>query len=188
MCQRIADLFDHLVYRPDWIVDWEGGGHWARRLSHGNRYCGAALVALTEQQASHLHPCEPVFEFIGARCRPANRQPVCRSDCLFWYLFVAAALSAGAGCAGRAFSDDVHLLLTNPCHVITGVIAGRKPAEPRMLDPSCWRSAGRTGENHRADSPLLPETDWQRLFSQEGEQQGNPLLVSMGKQGGITWR
>lgn len=67
LCQRIADLFDqYLVYRPDWIVDWEGGGALGAEAQPWQPVLWRKLVALTEQQASHLHRVNLFSSFISA--------------------------------------------------------------------------------------------------------------------------
>jgi exodeoxyribonuclease V gamma subunit len=66
LCQRIADLFDqYLVYRPDWIVDWEQGGALGAAAQLWQPVLWRKLVALTEQQASHLHRVNLFSSFIN---------------------------------------------------------------------------------------------------------------------------
>jgi len=181
LCQRIADLFDqYLVYRPDWIVDWEGGGALGAEAQPWQPVLWRKLVALTEQQASHLHRVNLFSSFISAlqAGKPSARLP----QRLFVFgisslppHYLQALVALGEHC-------DVHLLLTNPCRYYWGDLQEENQLNRRMLDQLLAQRRAHWQADHQ-HSPLLPETDWQRLFSQEGEQQGNPLLVSMGKQG-----
>lgn len=180
LCQRIADLFDqYLVYRPDWIVDWEGGGALGAEAQPWQPELWRRLVRVTEQQASHLHRVNLFSQFISTlqAGKPAATLP----QRLFVFgisslppHYLEALVALGEHC-------DVHLLLTNPCRYYWGDVQEENQINQRMLNKllaqrrELWQQGQQTS--------LLPEQDWQQLFNDEGEQQGNPLLVSWGKQG-----
>lgn len=178
---RIADLFDqYLVYRPDWIVDWERGGALGAEAQPWQPVLWRQLVALTERQASHLHRVNLFSRFIETlqQGRPGASLP----ERLFVFgisslppHYLEALVALGAHC-------DVHLFLTNPCQYYWGDVQEEHQVNRRILDKLLAQRRAHWQAEHQ-QTPLLPESDWQRLFNAEGEQQGNPLLVSMGKQG-----
>lgn len=178
---KIADLFDqYLVYRPDWIVDWEQGGELGAETQPWQPVLWRQLVALTEQQATHLHRVNLFSRFIDTlkQGKPATALP----ERLFVFgisslppHYLEALVALGKHC-------EVHLFLTNPCKYYWGDVQEEHQMNRRILDKLlAQRRAHWQSEDQQ--TPLLPEVDWQRLFNTEGEQQGNPLLVSMGKQG-----
>ncbi len=181
LCQRIADLFDqYLVYRPDWIVDWESGGAQGAETQLWQPVLWRKLVALTEQQASHLHRVNLFSSFINTL--KAGKPKAVLPQRLFVFgisslppHYLEALMALGEHC-------EVHLLLTNPCRYYWGDLQEENQINQRVLNKllAQRREQWQQAEQHK---PLLPETDWQQLFNDEGEQQGNPLLVSLGKQG-----
>ncbi|WP_081741443.1 exodeoxyribonuclease V subunit gamma [Tolumonas lignilytica] len=181
LCQRIADLFDqYLVYRPDWIVDWEGGGAAGAEAQPWQPVLWRRLVAMTEQQASHLHRVNLFSQFIHTlqRGKPAAVLP----QRLFVFgisslppHYLEALVALGEHC-------EVHLLLTNPCRYYWGDLQEENQINQRMLNKLLVQRREQW-QQQALTSPLLPEQDWSQLFNEEGEQQGNPLLVSLGKQG-----
>ncbi len=116
---RIADLFDqYLVYRPDWIVDWEQGGALGADLQPWQPILWRELVALTEQQATHLHRVNLFSRFIETlqTGKPTATLP----ERLFVFgisslppHYLEALVALGEHC-------DVHLFLTNPCRYYWG--------------------------------------------------------------------
>lgn len=181
LCQRIADLFDqYLVYRPDWIVDWEAGGALGADQQPWQPELWRRLVALTESQASHLHRVNLFTQFIAALSsaeRPASLP-------LRVFIFGISSLPPHylAALAALGRHCDVHLLLTNPCQLYWGDIQEEQQLNRRLLQQllSKRREQWQTGA---LSQPVLPADQWETLFNEAGEQQGNPLLVSMGKQG-----
>lgn len=181
LCQRIADLFDqYLVYRPDWIVDWEAGGALGAEQQPWQPELWRRLVALTEKQASHLHRVNLFTQFIAA-LSTSERPPSLPQRVFIFGIsslpphYLAALAALGRHC-------DVHLLLTNPCQLYWGDIQEEQQLNRRLLQQllSKRREQWQTGT---LSQPVLPAEQWEHLFNEAGEQQGNPLLVSMGKQG-----
>jgi exodeoxyribonuclease V gamma subunit len=76
----------------------------------------------------------------------------------------------------------VHLLLTNPSRYYWGDLQEENQLNRRVLNNLLAQRRERW-QQAELQQPLLPETELARLFSDDGEQQGNPLLVSLGKQG-----
>lgn len=164
LCARIADLFDqYLVYRPDWISDWEQGElnpvdmpathRWqpllwqvlvediqSRGLPHWHR-ANMFQSLITALQAQAALPALPPRLFVfGISALPDN------------YLQMLAAIGERV---------DIHLMQANPCRHYWGDI----------IDP------GYLAKLHRLWLSKLP-SEAQTLY-----QSGHPLLASMGKQG-----
>ncbi|WP_316672068.1 exodeoxyribonuclease V subunit gamma [uncultured Tolumonas sp.] len=181
LCQRIADLFDqYLVYRPDWIVDWEQGGALGAEAQPWQPVLWRKLVALTEQQASHLHRVNLFSSFINTL--KAGKPKAVLPQRLFVFgisslppHYLEALMALGEHC-------EVHLLLTNPSRYYWGDLQEENQLNRRVLNNLLAQRRERW-QQAELQQPLLPETELARLFSDDGEQQGNPLLVSLGKQG-----
>jgi exodeoxyribonuclease V gamma subunit len=181
LCQRIADLFDqYLVYRPDWIVDWEQGGELGADTQRWQPVLWRKLVELTEQQASHLHRVNLFSSFISTLTQGKPKAVLPQRLFIFGISslpphYLEALMALGEHC-------EVHLLLTNPCRYYWGDLQEDNQLNRRVLNQllaqrrECWQQSGQL-------QPLLPAEDLGRLFNEDGEQQGNPLLVSLGKQG-----
>ena len=160
LCQKIADIFDqYLVYRPDWIEDWEQGGNLAAGRHAWQPILWRALQAYSDSlQQSHWHRANMFGAFIQAlsNSKPKGELPK------RLFVFGISALPENYLQALKALGQhvDVHLMVTNPCQYYWGDI----------LDAKQIARINR------------------RWFSKEGmsEQQcssGNPLLASLGKLG-----
>jgi exodeoxyribonuclease V gamma subunit len=125
LCQRVADLFDqYLVYRPDWILAWEGGAeeHWQALLwravvaGREGRHRAALMCGLVEALDADVPPRAPLPERIS----------------LFGLTALAPIyLQVVAGLARRI---DVHLFLLSPCREYwADVVAEREKARRRAL-------------------------------------------------------
>lgn len=165
LCQQIADLFDqYLVYRPDWIEQWEQGDGLAAELAgvSGQDWqpiLWRELVARTLQLASTGYHRANLYEaFIEVL---ASRPDVTAVLPKRVFVFGISALPPRYVDALRALGEriDVHLFVCNPCRHYWGDLLDQKTLA-------------------KLDQRLKPGTS---LTSYQGP--ANPLLASMGKQG-----
>jgi exodeoxyribonuclease V gamma subunit len=160
LCNKIADIFDqYLVYRPDWIADWEQGGGLAARRHPWQPILWRELKAYTElRKQSHWHRANMFGAFVSALSsgKELTRLP----QRLF--VFGISALPDNFIQALQALGKniDVHLMVTNPCQYYWGDIVDQA-------------QVARVNRQWFAKSELD--------FSEYAE--GNPLLASMGKLG-----
>lgn len=186
LCQRIADVFDqYLVYRPDWIADWEQGGALGAQKQPWQPQLWRALVAATEQQATHIHRAnlfESLIQQLQGGPRPANLPQRL-------FVFGISSLPPHYLRALQALGNhiDVHLMLTNPCRHYWGDLIESWRMNQGWLQQLLARRRAQldTSLTPGAEQPLVADSaSLDRLFSEAGDMaQGNPLLVSMGKQG-----
>ncbi|MGH1461542.1 MAG: exodeoxyribonuclease V subunit gamma [Neptuniibacter sp.] len=160
LCNKIADIFDqYLVYRPDWISDWESGGGLAAGRHPWQPVLWRALKNYTEQrEQSHWHRANMFSAFISA----LSSDDIAEKLPARLFVFGISALPQNYIQALQALGQkiDVHLMVTNPCQYYWGDI----------VDQSQVAKLNR---------------QW---FSKEGMEfsayaEGNPLLASMGKLG-----
>ncbi len=155
---RIADLYDqYLVYRPDWILQWEAGEEvlssdpderWQAELWR-------ALVAL-EEKPHRAQLQQHFFQRLSGdlvRCAGLGER---------LFLFSISAVPPVYLEVFNALSEqmEVHLFLLDPCEQFWGDIIDRK-----------------------TQSRLLNRSDGERLYLERG----NTLLASWGKQGRDTF-
>ncbi len=187
LSQRIADVFDqYLVYRPDWIADWEQGGCLGAESQPWQPQLWRALVAITEQQASHIHRANLFTSFITQLARTAPEQPLPERIFVFGISTLPPHYLAALQALGQRM--EVHFMLTNPCRYYWGDLI-----ESWRLDQGWLRQLLARRRIHLAAGSLTPDgegglfapqQDLARLYNPQGElAEGNPLLVSLGKQG-----
>ena len=122
LARRIADLFDqYLVYRPDWILDWErtGGSSWHGRLwrlvvesiGRGHRVHTQARVLAALDERSCVLP--PRLSLFGISSLPPQE------------------LAAFAAMAAQV---DVHLFVMNPCRQYWAEIRSEREIVRRAQD------------------------------------------------------
>ena len=186
LCQRIADVFDqYLVYRPDWIADWEEGGALGAQKQPWQPQLWRELVAATEQQATHIHRAN-LFESLIQRLQ-AGQLPPNLPQRLF--VFGISSLPPHYLRALQALGNhtDVHLMLTNPCRHYWGDLIESWRMNQGWLQQLLARRRAHLDATliPGAEQPLVADSaSLDRLFADTGDMaQGNPLLVSMGKQG-----
>ena len=162
LATRLARVYDRcLLYRPDWIRDWEAGGtpHWQARLWH----------RLTAEDAEPRHWVAAVDAFREA----AGEAPVS---------WPRRASFFGIGMLSPSYLDmlrrveadiDVHLFLLSPCREYWSDIAPkrviRRRAEP--LDPA---DDYRTEGNEILAALGKPARDMQALLSERELALGAP--------------
>ncbi len=160
LCNKIADIFDqYLVYRPDWIADWEQGGGLAARRHAWQPILWRELKAYTEtRNQSHWHRANMFDAFVSAVSSGKSLDQL--PERLF--VFGISALPDNYIQALQALGKkiDVHLMVTNPCKYYWGDIADQTQIA-------------------RVNRQWFGKTDLD--FSEYAE--GNPLLASMGKLG-----
>lgn len=160
LCNKVADTFDqYLVYRPDWIEDWEQGGDMAAAKQPWQPLLWRALQHHTEQlQQPHWHRANMFSEFVkGLRQRQGQTALPKRL-----FVFGISALPQNFIQALQAMGEqvDVHLMVTNPCQYYWGDILSQ-------------------AQLARINRRWFSKPDMQLDESSVG----NPLLASMGKLG-----
>lgn len=156
LSEEMADLFEqYMLYRPDWIVDWDNGGsdHWQAKLW---RY-------LTQEHADEAmgnHPVKMASKAVDQMANPVSKLPDrlfmfgVNSLPPFWLEFLKA-LSDKAGV-------DIFIFYLNPSDEYWGdLVSERQIARKR----AAW-----------VESADDPETDLALVV-------GNPLLANLGHQG-----
>ncbi len=160
LCAKIADTFDqYLVYRPDWIADWEAGGNLAAQDQPWQPILWRALVERTQSlDQPHWHRANMFSAFVDALS--ANKQTALPKRL---FVFGISALPQNYLEALYAMGKriDVHLMVTNPCRYYWGEIQDQ--AQIARLNRRWFDKPG---------------TDMSTYF-----EHGNPLLASMGKLG-----
>ncbi len=163
LCAKIADLFDqYLVYRPDWIAQWEKGENApADEQQLWQPILWRAIVENTQQrQLPHWHRANMFDAFIEG-IGNAGKQALPQRVFVFGISalpenYLQALVALGKRC-------EIHLMVANPCRQYWSDIVDKRYLGKLL---------------RRADSADQSKIDELKLF-----QQGNPLLASMGKLG-----
>lgn len=180
LSSRAADLFDqYLVYRPDWLTQWESGKQ-VEGLGESQARQAPLWKALVEYTAElgqeRWHRANLYQRFIQtpkiprAVRRPPARVFICGISALPpVYLQALQAL-------GKHI--EIHLLFTNPCRYYWGDIK-----DPAYLAKLLARQRRHSFEERHL--PLFRDSqNAEELFNSDGEQDvSNPLLASWGKLG-----
>lgn len=160
LSHKIADIFDqYLVYRPDWIADWEKGGCLAAERHRWQPILWRALKDYTESlNQPHWHRANMFSSFVEA----LEHAPSSNALPIRLFVFGISALPQNYVQALQALGEriDVHLMVTNPCRYYWGDI----------IDASQIARLNRRW----LSKPELDYADYA---------EGNPLLASMGKLG-----
>ncbi|MBY4678198.1 exodeoxyribonuclease V subunit gamma [Marinobacterium arenosum] len=161
LAAKVADIFDqYLMYRPDWIEDWQQGGDLGAAEQPWQPILWRALQARTEALGQpHWHRANMLQAFTDALMGAGRSGQL--PERLF--IFGISALPQHTLEALRALGQrtDVHLMIANPCRYYWGEIL---------------------------DSKQIARIN-RRWFDKPGVnpasyfEQGNPLLASMGKLG-----
>ncbi|WP_116475850.1 exodeoxyribonuclease V subunit gamma [Zobellella maritima] len=185
LCGNIADIFDqYLVYRPEWIQDWEAGGSLRAEAHPWQPVLWRALVARTRELGqSPCHRANLFQSFIDTLAAGELRQPLPKRLFIFGISALPPKYLEALHALGQ--HTDVHLLLTNPCRYYWGDIQDNKRQVQRQLLQRVTERRRRLWSDPTADIGLLPAgAEPDQWFDEDGEPgQGNPLLASMGKQG-----
>lgn len=160
LCNKIADIFDqYLVYRPDWIEDWEQGGNLASNRHPWQPILWRELQRYTQTlEQPHWHRANMFSAFVKAvRSHSGDGELPKRL-----FVFGISALPQNYIEALKVLGEkiDVHLMVMNPCQYYWGDI----------LDAAQIARINRRWFS----KPDLEVGDYA---------EGNPLLASMGKLG-----
>ncbi|MBE9397491.1 exodeoxyribonuclease V subunit gamma [Pontibacterium sp. N1Y112] len=161
LCGKIADTFDqYLVYRPDWIADWEQGGQLAAETQPWQPVLWRALVERTRDSGqAHWHRANMFSEFVSALGRARGQAGLPTRLFVFGISALPQNYLEALNAMGQKI--DVHLMVTNPCRYYWGEILDQ--GQIARLNRSWFDKPG---------------TDLGNYF-----EHGNPLLASMGKLG-----
>nr|WP_306800397.1 exodeoxyribonuclease V subunit gamma [Endozoicomonas sp. YOMI1] len=184
---KIADIFDqYLVYRPDWILDWEQENDtplitsdqpWQPKLWR------ALVTRIAELGQSPWHRANMHHRFLQAVADKNCSSQLPRR----LFVFGISALPPHFVESIETMSNqcDVHLMVANPCQHYWGDERDpkylRKLAARKLLDQKKQDSI-----KHQKNEHQQQDKGW---FSKEGlslenlDSIGNPLLGSMGKLG-----
>ena len=161
LAQRIADVYDHyLVYRPDWIEDWEQNrSQQLSSLANSNTYQWQAALwrRLTDFDNAHRVTFQRRFwQALETLTLANSTQDISLPERIAVMGISALPPSQLNMLLGLSKLLDVHLFLLNPCQEYWGdIVADRDIA--------------------RQDIELDPAEHYLTV--------GNPLLASLGKQG-----
>lgn len=154
LAEQLADLFEqYLMYRPDWITDWDQGN--INRPDHTAHWQARLWRILTENGTGH--PIQLIRKAIEQRHAPA--EPLPERLFLFginnlaplWLDFIRGLADIGV---------QFHILYLNPCDDYWGDIISEKQAAKLRAQ---WVQEGDA-------VPLTLEI-------------GNPLIANLGQQG-----
>ena len=178
---KIADIFDqYLVYRPDWINDWEQQLDTAQVTEEQNWQpeLWRALVAKTaELNQSPWHRANMHHRFLQELAETPQQQ---LPDRLFVFGISALPPHFVESVQAIASQTEVHMMIMNPCQHYWG--DERDPKYLRKL------AAKRFAENHLSKT-ISSHGQHEHWFDKSGlslddlDTIGNPLLGSMGKLG-----
>ncbi|MRI34888.1 exodeoxyribonuclease V subunit gamma [Endozoicomonas sp. OPT23] len=167
---KVADIFDqYLVYRPEWIADWEKGLNSHADGQLWQPILWRALVQKTsELDQSHWHRANMHHSFIHAlNTDKQNKLP----KRLFVFGISAMPPHFVDTLKALAQQTDVHLMVCNPCQYYWG-----DEKDPKYLA----RLSARLFAKNLSGQP--PSSQQRDLLLDE-QSQGNSLLASMGKLG-----
>ena len=180
---KIADIFDqYLVYRPDWINEWETGEDSAG-ISSDHPWqpeLWRTLVAKTEELGqSPWHRANMHHRFIEELTENNHREELPQR--LFVFGISALPPHFVESLQAIASQTDVHLLIMTPCQHYWGDERDpkylRKLASQKFIENKLARELTRSNQHP------------QHWFDKDGlslenlDKSGNPLLGSMGKLG-----
>ncbi|WP_417697683.1 exodeoxyribonuclease V subunit gamma [Psychromonas sp.] len=197
---KIADIFDqYLVYRPEWIDNWETLQDSQVSLEHLqpewlNTHLWQAklwrlLVASIKQgfqsQGKAYHRAGLYQDFLSTLATKTTDQLTHLPKRIFVFGISSLPESYLQALQGLGEHCDVHFLLTNPCRFYWGDIV-----DPKLLAKRFAQSRPKVNVLAGEVNTLNP-TSWQKdeqhlAWASSGDVEsevGNPLLASMGKMG-----
>lgn len=188
LAEKIADIFDgYLVYRPDWIAQWEAG-EVVKELDDEHPWQPILWQALYQdtvyQGQSHYHRGNLYQSFIEQLAEGALDTRLLPKRL---FIFGIASLPPRYLDALKALGEqiDVHLMFTNPCQHYWGDIRDRKTLaklDSRQRKTLALQANAIHVESQR--SPLKGGIEANLVDEQHNEASvGNGLLASMGKLG-----
>lgn len=181
LCQKIADTFDqYLVYRPEWIADWEQGLDTKAGTHPWQPLLWRKLVEETKALGqSHYHRANLYDSFIKALYSPGFNKSVLPKRI---FVFGVSALPPRYLDALKALGEhcDVHFMLSNPCQLYWGDLI-----DPKWLLKLRNKINANNEEIGTSQKVMAVDTaSANQLFDEDDAVRvGNPLLASMGKLG-----
>ncbi|MCV6590534.1 MAG: exodeoxyribonuclease V subunit gamma [Marinobacterium sp.] len=164
LCAKIADVFDgYLMYRPQWVEDWEQGGAMGAESQPWQPILWRALYQRTAELGQpHWHRANMLQAFIDALRSPASAAHGAAALPERLFIFGISALPEKTLEALEMLAQrcEIHLLVGNPCQHYWGDILDQKQ-QARLRR---WLNK--------------PGVELDSYFDH-----GNPLLASMGKLG-----
>ncbi|TEW54835.1 exodeoxyribonuclease V subunit gamma [Psychromonas sp. RZ22] len=197
---KIADIFDqYLVYRPEWIDNWESlqgseisleqlepswlDAHiWQAKLW---RLLVESIKQGFQSQGKAYHRAGLYKDFLSTLSTKTTEQLTHLPKRIFVFGISSLPESYLQALLGLGEHCDVHFLLTNPCRYYWGDIV-----DPKLLAKRFALSRPKV-EVQQGAVAELPPTSWQKdeahlAWASSGDEEsevGNPLLASMGKMG-----
>lgn len=166
---KVADIMDqYLVYRPDWIAEWEKGldSHAEEQLWQPDLW--RELVTMTESLGQpHWHRANMHHQFIEKLAAGDHHEDLPRRLFVFGISALPPHFVETLNALGQQI--DVHLLVCNPCRYYWG-----DEKDPKYLAKLQARFFAQNSPVEKVQSDL---------FEQSPFEQSNPLLASMGKLG-----
>lgn len=186
---KVADIFDqYLVYRPEWIADWEQGKDETARDQLWQPVLWRALVSRTSEAGQpHWHRANMHHRFLSALENNSHQQPLDkRSLPRRLFVFGISALPPHFVRTLKALGQktDVHLMVCNPCQYYWGDEKDPKylaKLAARLFNKHASQSTTQAGDgSSQIAKGSSQQTD---LFESLVDEQSNALLASMGKLG-----
>lgn len=168
LCNSIADIYDqYLVYRPDWIKMWEGGGSDDEKLTAlfeqqpWQAILWQDLVADISQQGESLYHRGNLIEAL-ADAASSQARPIGMPERIF--IFGVSSLPPNTLESLRVLASsgwiDMHLFLQNPCRFYWGDVVD-KHYLGRVIKRQTLKPGLSMDTLHLDANPLL--ASWGRL-------------------------
>ncbi|WP_252180465.1 exodeoxyribonuclease V subunit gamma [Endozoicomonas sp. 4G] len=174
---KVADLFDqYLVYRPEWVADWEQGKDATARDQLWQPVLWRALVAKTSEAGQpHWHRANMHHSFLSALENGVYKERLPRRLFVFGISALPPHFVETLKALGQ--QTDVHLMVCNPCQYYWG-----DEKDPKYLARLAARLFSKQADHSLAKTDKgTPEQN--DLFESLVDEQSNALLASMGKLG-----
>ena len=197
---KIADIFDqYLVYRPEWVDNWETLSESQITLEHLQpdwldahlwqvklwRLLVANIKQTYPSQGKAYHRAGLYQDFLQTLSQKSTAQLKHLPKRIFVFGISSLPESYLQALLGLAEHCDVHFLLTNPCRYYWGDIV-----DPKLLAKRFAQSRPKVSVQ-QGTLAALADSSWQKdeqhlAWASSGDvdsEVGNPLLASMGKMG-----
>lgn len=126
LCQNISDIYDqYLVYRPDWIEDWEKGGNKAAKNQPWQPVLWRRLVEYTQQlEQPHWHRTNMYKALITAIAHADIESVLPKRFFVFGISALPESYIRILEVLGQHI--DIYMLVNNPCRLYWGDIKDPK--------------------------------------------------------------
>ncbi len=197
---KVADIFDqYLVYRPEWIDNWETLQDSQVSLEHlqpewlDTHLWQAKLWRLLvnsikegfQSQGKAYHRAGLYQDFLSTLATKTTEQLTHLPKRIFVFGISSLPESYLQALLGLAEHCDVHFLLTNPCRYYWGDIVDPKLLAKRFAQ-SRPKVSVKAGEVEQLKASSWQKDEAHLAWASSGDiesEVGNPLLASMGKMG-----